>query len=103
MNFSITGPSETAPLVVAPSKEPKDEKKEYLAQILNLEEKLKSYRHMANELPASAQAATIKKLNKKLHKANQKFEDYKKSVDNEKKAMKEHFELELFKQKEETE
>ncbi len=41
MNFSITGPSETAPLVVAPSKEPKDEKKEYLAQILNLEEKLK--------------------------------------------------------------
>ena len=41
MNFSITGPSDTAPLVVAPSKEPKDEKKEYLAQILNLEEKLK--------------------------------------------------------------
>ena len=103
MNFSITGPSETVPILIAPSKEPKDEKKEYLAQILILEEKLKQYRHFANELPASAQAATIKKLQKKVHKANQKFEDYKKSAENEKIALREHFELELFKQKEETE
>ena len=58
---------------------------------------------MANELPASAQAANIKKLQNKLQKANQKYEDYKKLVENEKKAMKESFELELFKQKEETE
>ena len=58
---------------------------------------------MANDIPTSAQAQTIKKLQRKLKSGVTKMEDYKKQVESEKKAMQQAFELELFKSKEETE
>jgi replicative DNA helicase len=76
---------------------------DYLGKVLQLEEKLKEYRHLANEIPSSAQALTIKKLQKKLLTAGSRMKDYKKQVESDKKAMLDTFELELFKSREETE